>query len=98
MSVGVIIPDALQAPQMVQGFQASARPVSIADFREFVLRGDSYTSAALWAPEDYAVMQAAKQRCPSTWTVTVSGASLAGLDMADCAVRCLLMWNIERGA
>ena len=66
------IPDALQAPQTVQGFQAAGRPVSIAEFRDFVLKGDGYTSAALWAPEDFAVMEAAKQRCPSTWTVTVS--------------------------
>ena len=72
MSLGVTIPDALQAPQPVQGFQASAAPVSIAEFRDFVLRGNGYTNAALWAPEHFAVMEAAKQRCPSTWTVTVS--------------------------
>lgn len=62
----------MQAPAMVGKFKAAVRPISIAEFRNFVLSGNPYSSEALWDPEDFAVIKAAHQQCPSTWTVTVS--------------------------
>jgi len=62
---------ALQAPQPVQAFEAAPRPVSIGEFREFVLADKGYTTPDFWRPSDFDTL-ASKRRCPSHWTLTVS--------------------------
>jgi dimethylhistidine N-methyltransferase len=63
----------LQAPQHVKSFKVAARPVTIAEFRAFVVESKGYSQAELWEKEDFDLMEANGQRCPSTWTLMDGG-------------------------
>ena len=60
----------LQAPQKVGAFKVAASPVTIREFRDFVL-SEGYQNSELWSGDSYKCL-AGKQKAPATWTVTVS--------------------------
>jgi formylglycine-generating enzyme required for sulfatase activity len=61
-----------QTPRSVGGFQAATQPVSIGEFRDFVLAKKGYATPEFWEAQDFQVL-ASKQRCPSHWTLTEDG-------------------------
>lgn len=62
----------LQAAVEVPSFAAAAHPVTVGEFRSFVLEQHGYDRCALWDPSDFKHFKKAGQRHPATWTVKVS--------------------------
>lgn len=58
-----------QAPVTVPAFKAAAGPVTVAQFRQFVVEQHGYDRAELWSAEDFKHFKQAGQRWPATWTV-----------------------------
>ncbi|GBG70901.1 hypothetical protein CBR_g8202 [Chara braunii] len=64
-----------ECPQMLtevaRPFLVASRPVTIAEFREFILEGRGYHRPEFWDCEDYAHFKARGQCYPATWTAVV---------------------------
>ena len=56
----------------VPAFKAAAGPVTVAQFRQFVVEQHGYDRAELWSAEDFKHFKQAGQRWPATWTVQAS--------------------------
>ena len=54
----------------MEGFQVAAKPVTIGDYRDFVISVKGYSEAKYWEASHYDLI-GSKQSCPSNWTLTV---------------------------
>ncbi|KAK9789403.1 hypothetical protein WJX73_006308 [Symbiochloris irregularis] len=61
-----------QAPQKVEAFAAAAVPVTVAQFRSFILQENGYDRPELWDPTDFNHFRKSGQRHPATWTMAGS--------------------------
>jgi dimethylhistidine N-methyltransferase len=61
------IEEGAPAPARVGALDVAPAPVSVAEFREFVMVG-GYADAALWDAADFALLRVAARDMPSTWS------------------------------
>lgn len=87
-------------PVKVKNLRVSKRPVTVAEFREFVVDDRGYERPELWAPKDHAHFRSCGQRAPATWSmdeqtndvscIHVPEGSFHWSEVADCPVYCSL--------
>ena len=56
-------------PADLAAFKVSSVPVSVAQFRQFVIGDRGYERPELWDPQDYAFFKDREQSAPATWSL-----------------------------